>query len=75
MKILLDTHITIWAVLDSEELSNTARAMKSITVPLPCGRLRSSIWRIWKNFYTVGNIWRKDAKRMALFHCLYLINM
>ena len=27
MKILLDTHIAIWAVLDSEELSNTARAM------------------------------------------------
>ena len=26
MKILLDTHIAIWAVLDSEELSNTARA-------------------------------------------------
>lgn len=24
MKILLDTHIAIWAVLDSEELSNTA---------------------------------------------------
>ena len=27
MKILLDTHIAIWAVLDSEELSDTARAM------------------------------------------------
>ncbi len=27
MKILLDTHIAIWAILDSEELSNTARAM------------------------------------------------
>ena len=27
MKILLDTHIAIWAVLDSGELSNTARAM------------------------------------------------
>ncbi len=27
MKILLDTHIVIWAILDLEELSNTARAM------------------------------------------------
>ncbi len=27
MKILLDTHIAIWAVLDSEELSDEARAM------------------------------------------------
>ena len=27
MKILLDTHIAIWAVLDSEELPNTAKAM------------------------------------------------
>ncbi len=27
MKILLNTHIAIWAILDSEELSNTARAM------------------------------------------------
>ena len=27
MKILLDTHIAIWTILDSEELSNTARAM------------------------------------------------
>ena len=27
MKILPDTHIAIWAVLDLEELSNTARAM------------------------------------------------
>ncbi len=26
MKILLDTHIAIWAVLDSEELSNTAKS-------------------------------------------------
>lgn len=33
MKILLDTYIAIWAALDSKELSNTARAMKSITVP------------------------------------------
>lgn len=27
MKILLDTHIAIWAVLDSEELSDAAKAM------------------------------------------------
>ncbi len=27
MKILLDTHIAIWAVLDSEELSDEARTM------------------------------------------------
>lgn len=27
MKILLDTHIAIWSVLDSEELSDEARAM------------------------------------------------
>lgn len=27
MKILLDTHIAIWAVLDSEELPDEARAM------------------------------------------------
>lgn len=27
MKILLDTHIAIWAILDSEELSDVARAM------------------------------------------------
>ncbi len=27
MKILLDTHIAIWAVLDSEEFSDEARAM------------------------------------------------
>lgn len=27
MKILLDTHIAIWAVLDSEKLSDEARAM------------------------------------------------
>lgn len=27
MRILLDTHIAIWAVQDSEELSDEARAM------------------------------------------------
>lgn len=27
MKILLDTHVAIWAVLDSEELSDEARTM------------------------------------------------
>ena len=27
MKILLDTHVAIWAVLDSDELSNAAKAM------------------------------------------------
>ena len=27
MKILLDTHIVIWSVLDSEELSDEAREM------------------------------------------------
>lgn len=27
MKILLDAYIAMWAVLDSEDLSNTARAM------------------------------------------------
>ncbi len=27
MKILLDTHIAIWAILDSEELSDAAREM------------------------------------------------
>ncbi len=27
MKILLDTHIAIWAVLDSEELSDVAREL------------------------------------------------
>ncbi len=27
MKILLDTHIAIWTVLDSEELSDVAKTM------------------------------------------------
>ena len=51
MKILLDTHIAIWAVLDSEELSEEAR----------------SIILDEKNeiFYSVASIWEITIKHMV----------
>ena len=61
MKILLDTHIAIWAVLDSEELPDEARAMildedneiyysAASVWEIPCGRVRS------ERFYVIANI-------------------
>lgn len=51
MKILLDTHIAIWAVLDAEELSDEAR----------------SIILDEKNeiYYSAASIWEITIKHMA----------
>ncbi len=51
MKILLDTHIAIWAVLDSEELSNAARAMIL--------DMDNEI------YYSAASIWEITIKHMA----------
>lgn len=51
MKILLDTHIAIWTVLDPEELSNTARAMI-----LDEGN---------EIYYSTASVWEITIKHMA----------
>lgn len=51
MKILLDTHIAIWSVLDSEELSETARALL-----LDDGN---------EIYYSTASIWEITIKHMA----------
>ncbi len=51
MKILLDTHIAIWAVLDSEELSDAAKAMIL--------DMDNEI------YYSAASIWEITIKHMA----------
>lgn len=51
MKILLDTHIAIWAVLDSVELSNAAREM----ILNECNEI----------YYSAASIWEITIKHMA----------
>ena len=51
MKILLDTHIAIWAVLDSEELSDVARAM--------------ILDEDNEIYYSAASIWEITIKHMA----------
>lgn len=51
MKILLDTHIAIWAVLDSEELSDVARELIL--------EERNEI------YYSAASIWEITIKHMA----------
>ncbi|MCM1040534.1 MAG: type II toxin-antitoxin system VapC family toxin [Ruminococcus sp.] len=51
MKILLDTHIAIWSVLDSEELPNEARVMI-----LDEGN---------EIYYSVASVWEITIKHMA----------
>lgn len=51
MKILLDTHIAIWAVLDSVELSNAAREM----ILNECNEI----------YYSAAFIWEITIKHMA----------
>lgn len=51
MKILPDTHIAIWAVLDSEELSDEARAML--------------LDENNKIYYSAASVWEITIKHMA----------
>lgn len=51
MKILLDTHIAIWSVLDSEELSDAARAM--------------ILAESNEIYYSVASVWEITIKHMA----------
>lgn len=51
MKILLDTHIAIWAVVDSEELSDVARAM--------------ILDRNNEIFYSAASVWEITIKHMT----------
>jgi len=51
MKILLDTHIAIWAVLDSEELSDTARELILDE--------KNEI------YYSAASVWELTIKHMA----------
>lgn len=51
MKILLDTHIAIWAVLDSKELSDAARAM--------------ILDRENEIYYSAASAWEITIKHMA----------
>lgn len=51
MKILLDTHIAIWSVLDSEELPDEAKAMI-----LDIGN---------EIYYSVASVWELTIKHMA----------
>lgn len=51
MKILLDTHIAIWSVLDSEELSDTARILILDE--------KNEI------YYSTASIWEITIKHMA----------
>lgn len=65
MKILLDTHIAIWAVLDSEELSDAARGnslrkdAKRVVIrdKENCGEICESVGRIgeWTEMETNGS--------------------
>lgn len=51
MKILLDTHIAIWAVLDSEELSDAAKAM--------------ILDENNEIYYSTASVWELTIKHMA----------
>lgn len=51
MKILLDTHIAIWAVLDSEELSDEARKM--------------ILDRRNEIYYSAASVWEITIKHMT----------
>ena len=52
MKILLDTHIAIWSVLDSEKLSDKARAIILDTDN--------------EIYYSAASVWEITIKHMTL---------
>lgn len=64
MKILLDTHIAIWSVLDSEELSDKARAM-ILDEDNEIYYSVASIWEITIKYMTHPEIFLHSGKSLA----------